>query len=302
MVGGANYDFLVRGGRLPKPGETTQGEALHEGSGGKGANQAIAAARAGARVALIARVGVDARGDAVVEAVGREGVDVRWVRRDTVAPTGVALIMVGDDGEKQIHVAPGANLRLTPADLPPDALEDAVVVLAQFEAPPATIEVALRRARLGGARTVLDPAPPRPGAEEVVAHAHVVRPNAVEARSLTGVEVVDFESASLAARTLLGRGAVAAIVQAGDAGDVLVFHSDDRTEERRLPRFEVPTVDATGAGDVFAGSLAAMLAQQRPLPDACVYAGAAAALKTTKVGATSGPLRSEVLSFLASNR
>jgi ribokinase len=303
VVGGANTDYLVRGTELPGPGDTAEGEEFQEGPGGKGANQAVAAARLGARVAFVGRVGADARGDTLVRALEAEGVDTRHVVRDAVAATGVALVQVGKGGEKQIHTAPGANRRLGTDDVhaASSLIRSARVVLLQFESPAETVEAVVALAHDAGALVVLDPAPPAAVSDDVLRRVSVIRPNAAEAEALTGVHVDQRNSAYRAAEQLLGRGVGAVVIQAGSEGDLLVW--DDETGRRRdcfLPRLPVNAVDATGAGDAFAAALATVLAEGRPIDEAARVASAAAALATTRVGAQAAlPRREEVEALLA---
>jgi ribokinase len=298
VVGSTNTDFLARGPKLPAPGETAEGEEFHEGAGGKGANQAVAAARLGARTALVARVGRDRRGEELLRGLAAEGVDLRHVAHDPDAPTGAAIIMVDRKGEKSILVAPGANGRMGAADVDAAAgmIQAARVVLCQLEIPLETVLTACRLARAAGARVILDPAPARPLPDELFPLLDVIRPNAGEAETLTGVKVRDRDSARRAAESLLGRGAGAAAVQAGGEGDLLAWPGG----ECWLPRFPVKSVDATGAGDAFAAGLAVMLAEGRPWQEAGPFASAAAALATTAVGAQAAlPRRDAVLRLLS---
>ena len=298
VVGKANIDYLVRGPRLPGPGQSVNGDAFQEAAGGKGANQAVAASRLGARVALVARVGRDSRGDVVLARLHDEAVDTRFVTRDPDEPTGVALCQVGASGEKQILSASGANARLT-ADLVRDAaraLTSARVVLCQLGVPLEAVEEAVRIARSVRALVMLDPGPPAPLPNGLLAQLDVIRPNASEAQILTGIRVRDRNGAREAARDLLRRGVKTAVVQAGDDGDMAL----SRDRELWLPRFEVKRVDATGAGDAFASALAVCLAQGKPLEEAGPFASAAAALATTHLGAQASlPMREAVLQLLA---
>ena len=297
VVGSINTDFLVRGPKLPAPGETAQGDEFHEGPGGKGANQAVAAARLGARTALVARLGRDRRGDELANRLAAEGVDVRHVERDAEAPTGAAVILVDRRGEKAIFVAPGANGRMSAADVDAAAgmIQAARVVLCQLEIPLEAVLAACRIARIAGVKTVLDPAPARPLPDELLGLLDVIRPNAVEAEGLTGVKVQDRATARKAAKQLIGRGVRAAAVQAGDEGNLLVW--DDG--ECWMPKLPVNSIDATGAGDAFAAGLAVMLAEGRPLAEAGPFANAAAALATTVLGAQAGlPKREAVVRLL----
>ena len=293
IVGGANTDYLVRGPSLPKPGSTIEGDEYQEAPGGKGANQAVAVARLGAKVALVARVGPDERGTAIISKLKSEGVDTREVSRDPTAPTGVALVMVDADGEKQILTAPGANRRLAVRDVAHagELIANARVVLLQLEVPLEAVEAAIRLARAAGARVVLDPAPARQLAEEVLQDVHVIRPNAAEAEVLTGIKVTDRASARKAAENLLRRGVGAAIVGAPSGN--LLLSADG---ELWLDQVPVKAVDSTGAGDAFAGALAASMARGEDLPTAARFANAAAALKTTALRAEAGlPTREAVM-------
>jgi ribokinase len=297
VVGGANTDYLVRGPELPAPGQTVEGDEFQVGPGGKGANQAVAVARLGARVAFVARMGDDAWGEELLAQLAGEGVDVRHVLRGPGAPTGVALIMVDRNGRKQILTAPGANRHLTVADVEAaTAIREARVVLSQLEVPLETVAAALRLAREAGAKVVLDPAPAIPLPDEVLRLVDLVRANSSEAEVLTGVKVRDRASARQAAEQLLKREAGAAVVQAGDEGNLLVWPGG----ECWTANVPVEAVDATGAGDAHAAALAVMLAEGRPLEEAGPFANAAAALATTKVGAQAGlPRRDAVLKLLA---
>jgi ribokinase len=297
VVGGANTDYLVRGQSLPGPGSTVDGDEFQEASGGKGANQAVAAARLGARVAFVARVGADARGRAIVATLESEGVDVRQVITDDDARTGVALVMVDAGGEKQIMTAPGANHRLTVDDIARarDVITAARVLLIQLEVPLDAIESAAHLGRSAGALVVLDPAPPRPLPERLLRQVHVIRPNAAEAEAITGIRVSDELSARDVARHLMERGAGAAIV--GAPGGNLLATSD---EELWVPHTKVEAVDSTGAGDAFAAAVAVSLSRDEPLRSAVRFASAAAAAKTRKLGAQAGlPSREEVLQLLS---
>jgi ribokinase len=297
VLGGANTDYLVRGSRLPKPGETLQGDTSDEAPGGKGANQAVAVARLGGRVAFVGRVGNDDRGALFIQHLAKQGVDTRHLRRDPDAQTGVALVMVDGSGEKQILAVPHANGRVSGEDLrrAAAAIRTCRVLLLQLEIPMEVVEEAVGVAKAAGVRVVLDPAPAHVLADALVAQLDVIRPNAREATTLTGVEVHDFASAREAADLLVKRGATAAIVGAGSQGDLLLSPEG----EERLPRFPVSSVDATGAGDAFAAAIATGLARAVPWKDLGHLASAAAALKTTKLGAQAGlPRLEEIIAFL----
>jgi ribokinase len=297
VCGGLNTDYLIRGPRLPRPGETVDGEEFLEAAGGKGGNQAVAAARLGARVGFVGCIGMDARGEALVRSLEAERIETSFVKRTRRASTGAALIMVGENGEKQIQVAPGANHWLLPSDLPAAKrlLAMARVVLLQFEVPMKTVLRMAELAREAGAMVVLDPAPAARMPKRLLKVVDVVRPNATEAQALTGVRVTDCRSARRAARKLLTQGPKLAATQAGEEGDLLVWE----TGEALFPRLKVKSVDATGAGDAFAAALAVGLAEGRSYVEAGLLANAAAALATTRFGAQPAmPWRAEVIQFL----
>jgi len=301
VVGGANTDFLIRGGRLPRPGETVDGEEFMTAGGGKGANQAVAAARLGTRVAFIACLGRDDRGDDLEKMLRAERLDIQHVFRDPRTPTGAALIMVDARGEKQILCAPGANHKLTPTHIRSAAsiIRSARVLLMQFEVPMQTVLAAANIAHAAGVRIVLDPAPAAKPPASLLRLINVIRPNASEAKELTGVEVSDVKSARRAAQKLFDRGVKAVAIQAGDAGDLIVWEDG----ERLLRRMKVKTVDATGAGDAFAAGFSVALAEDRSYAEAGAFANAAAALATTKMGAMPAmPRRREVQRLLATAR
>jgi ribokinase len=276
----------VRGDKLPAPGETLHGEAFDEAPGGKGANQAVGAARLGARVAFCGSVGADERGRLVEERLRAEGVDVRGLRRDPNAPTGIALVMVDRRGQKQIAVAPGANARVSEADLRAAAgvIQRGRVLLLQLELPLAIAEEAAgdgqgRRPR-GGPRR-------RSSAQALRALPHARRRAAGQRRRGPGSH--GHRGAQLRGRAprragAAGRGVRTAVVGAGDDGDVLLSSEG----ELLLPRFAVNAVDSTGAGDAFAAALAVGLSQGLPWSEAGPFASASAALKTTQLGAQAG--------------
>ena len=296
VVGSANTDYTVRGQHLPKPGETAVGEQFQIGQGGKGANQAVAAARLGAKVAFIGRIGSDERGDAMLQALNNEGVNIQYILRDTETPTGAAVIQVEKSGEKQIFMAPNANSKLTAADIRQiPILRHARIVMMQLEIPLETVLEAAKLADAAGAKLILDPAPPTKLPDELLARLTIIKPNSSEAETLTGVKVTNRNSARHAADKLLQRGVQVVAVQAGGDGNLLVWQEG----EVWLPKLPVESVDATGAGDAFAAALAVSLAEGRSWEEAGHFANTAAALKTTKLGAQDAlPYRQQVLDYL----
>jgi len=285
VVGGANTDYTVCGHGLPQPGETLVGEQFFIGQGGKGANQAVAAARLGARVAFVGRVGSDDRGDALLRQLRAERVNTDHVIRDEKAATGAAVIHVAESGEKQIFVAPNANYNLSPDNVRGTAaIKNCRIFMTQLEVPLETVLEATRLAYEAGAKIILDPAPPVPLPDELLERVHVIKPNSSEAKTLTKIDVTNRSSARKAADKLMARGVEAVAIQAGEKGNLLVW-SDG---ECWLPRIPVNSIDATGAGDAFAAALGVALAEGQPWEEAGHFANAAAALKTTKMGAQDG--------------
>lgn len=300
VVGGIGTDYLGRGDDLPTPGRSIQGGELLVAPGGKGLNAAMAAARLGARVALVGCVGSDARGRGLIRTLRDGGVDTARVRREAGAETAATVVQVAGDGRKQTLGIPGANARLSPVDIRSAAsvLSRARVVVAQLEPPLETIREAMAIASAAGIPVILDPAPPTDLPDDLLAGVEVLKPNAGEAESLTGIRPDDRRSARRAAERLLARGVRVAAVTADDG--VLVRSAD---EEYWLPDLPVQVVDTTGAGDTFAGALAVALAEGHSLEDAVWFAHAAAALATTRLGAcTALPDRAEVLRLLTAAR
>lgn len=296
VLGGLNTDFVVKGDSLPGPGQTVAGGFFQQVPGGKGANQAVAAARLGVSVALVGRIGGDDRGAEMIAHLRGERVDTHLVVRDIAAASGAALVMIAAGGEKQILTAPGANQSLTPLDVQVAAavIGNAKALLTQLEVPLPAVEAAIGFACAAGVRIVLDPAPPHPVSDDLLAEVDVIRPNASEAEALTGIAVKNKASARRAARALLQRGVGAAIV--GAPGGNLLLSND---LELWLPHLEVEAVDATGAGDAFAAAVATRLIAGDTLPQAASFANAAAAFKTTRLGAQAGlPTEAEVRALL----
>jgi ribokinase len=297
VIGGANTDFLIRGPKLPAPGETVDGETFLSAPGGKGANQAVAAARLGARVAFVGCLGADSRGTELIKHLRRDRVEVRRVKRHPHAPTGAALVMVDDQAEKQILTAPGANHRLAGRDIvsTADLLADAEVLLIQFETPMPSVLKAVQLAHQHGAKVVLDPAPAATPPRKLLPLVDLIRPNAAEAQALTGIKPKDAGSARRAARKLMDSGVGAVCLAAGNGGNLMLWPDG----ECWLPQLSVKSIDATGAGDAFAAGLAVGLAAGHPYKETGAFANAAAALATTKLGAQPAmPTRGEVLSLL----
>ncbi len=293
VVGSINVDLVVNADRLPAPGETVLGGTFAQHDGGKGANQAVAAARAGARVTLIGAVGDDAFGVAARAALAREGVGVgRVVSRGPA--TGVALITVDPRGENQIVVAPGANALLLPEDLPADALDGAAVLLTGFEVPMSVAIVAVRRAADRGISAVVNAAPAAPLPPALLEPAPILVLNEHELAAVTGEGALD-----AALDALMGRTSGPVVVTRGAVGAILA-RGLTRTAIAAFPTRAV--VDTTGAGDAFVGVLAARLAGGSALEEAIVAGAAAGALAVARPGARGGmPSATELTAFLASD-
>jgi len=300
VIGSANTDLVVRASRLPGPGETVLGGEFTQVPGGKGANQALAAALAGARVDFVARVGADALGARMIANLRDAGIGTRHMLRDASAPSGVALISVNDRGENAIVVAGGANMRLAPADIDRalPLVHSAAVMLLQLETPLPTVAHAAMLARKAGALVILNPAPAAALPDSLLQCVDVLTPNEHEAFLLTGRKVRGLRDARAAARILRGRGAGVVLITLGASG---VFVSAPGHEGHE-PGFRVEAVDSTAAGDVFNGALALRLAENAQLRDAVHFAQAAAAISVTRPGAqTSIPRRNEIEALLGAS-
>ncbi len=299
VVGSIIMDLAVLTPRLPRRGENILAHRLQIGPGGKGANAAVAIARLGAQPVLVGRVGDDDFGRRELAALRAEGVDTEAVGVDPEMQTGVALIMVDDEGENTILVVIGANDRLAPEHveqgLAPywDRLD---ALLVNFEVPEATVAAAIRAARARGLPVVVDAGPPRPYGPAVWGEATVISPNALEAATLVGHPVEDDAQAETAARELLAAGPQAVVLKRGAAGALLA--TADGIEY--IPSFRVDVVDTTGAGDAFSGALVVAMAEGRPLTEAVRFANAAGALAVTRVGTMPAmPTRAAVEALLA---
>ena len=298
VIGSSNTDLIIKAARIPKPGETILGGEFVRAAGGKGANQAVAAARTGGAVTFIARVGRDANGEQALAGFTADGINVKQVIHDAKTPSGVALIFVGKNGENSIAVASGANDKLSPADVrtAKAAFRRARIVLLQLETPLPTVAASIALAAAAGARVVLNPAPARPLPAQLLKLVYLLTPNESEAERLTGMAVSNQVTAARAADALLARGVKNVIITMGARGAFVA----GRDARQFIPAFKVNAVDATGAGDVFNGALVVALAEGLPLLVAAWFASAAAAISVTRFGAQpSAPTRREIEAVLA---
>ncbi|NQZ44162.1 MAG: ribokinase [Flavobacteriaceae bacterium] len=294
VIGSSNTDMVLQTEHLPAPGETLIGGQFEMKAGGKGANQAVAAAKLGGQVTFIAKVGDDPFGQQAISDLSRHGIDTSYITTDPNAPSGVALIMVDAKGENSIGVALGANDRLFESDLEPalNRIKSSAFVLMQLESPMALIEHFARLRNDLGFRFVLNPAPAKPLSKTVLEALFLITPNAIEAESLTGIKVSDSASASKAAHHLREAGVANVIITMGGQG-AFVCTSD---WEGLIPCPKVKVVDTTAAGDTFNGALMVALAEGKSMQDAVVFANAAAAFAVGILGAqNSAPTRNDLV-------
>jgi ribokinase len=299
VVGSSNTDMVVKAARIPAPGETVLGGAFVMAAGGKGANQAVAAARLGAEVTLVARLGADPLGDEAVAGYHKDSILTDLIVRDPDRPTGVALILVDAHGENSITVALGANEALSPDDVDcaADRIRAADAVVMQLEVPLAAVERAATIARAAGVPVILDPAPAPDGGlpAALLRNVTCLKPNESEAERLTGISVSDLASAERAARALQGLGPRTVIITLGSQGALVV----DEAAVHHVPAYRVTAVDTTAAGDAFTGAFATAVGAGTALEEAVRRAAAAGALAATRMGAQpSLPTRDEWEAFL----
>lgn len=298
VVGSSNLDLTARVPRLPQLGETLKGWTFHLGYGGKGANQAITAAKLGARVTVVTKLGRDVFGEDTLKNYRAQGVDTTFVQFDDAHASGIAMIFVDDHAQNCIVIVPGANAALSPTDVraSAEALRAADVVVCQLEVPVETTLEAFRIARAANVRTILNPAPAASLPDELLALTDICVPNEHETETLTGLAIRTLDEGERAARALLARGVRTVILTLGERGALVV------TAEivEHVAPISVKAVDPTGAGDAFIGSLAVFLGEGVRLREAVRRANAIAALSVTKLGAqTSLPSRAEADMFCA---
>lgn len=297
VVGSLNVDLAAQVRQLPRPGETIAATGFHVIAGGKGANQAVSAARMGAEVSMIGRLGDDVFAKQLTAAMQGENVNLEYVASTADCSSGVAMICVADSGQNTIVVAPGANGRLTPEDV--EAAQSAIVnadlVLLQLEIPQATVLATMRLARRLGKPVLLNAAPAPQDWDERLLAVDLLCVNETEAQRLTGFESQSLQDAQRAARSLHQRGAGSVVITLGERGAMICNRDGECTS---IPAFRVHAVDTTAAGDAFVGALAVALCQGRELADAARLGCAAGALAASRFGAqTSLPREHEVREF-----
>ena len=297
IIGSSNTDMVAKTTHLPVPGETVLGGDFIMAPGGKGANQAVAAARLGGDITFIAKLGNDIFGKQAVNQYKQENIDTKYIVTDPAHPSGIALITVDANGENCIVVASGANAHLKPDDIRPAEKElgNSSCILMQLEIPLETVQYVTRKAVEKNIPVILNPAPAQPLPDHLLQHIHILTPNQKEAEMLTGIPIIDKPSAEAAAYALAAKGVKTIIITLGKSGALIL----DQGRIEWVPAPEVTAVDTTAAGDVFCGSLAVALSEKKPIKDSVSFACAAAALSVTKLGAqTSAPTRQEVERFL----
>jgi len=283
VVGSTNTDMVVKSAYLPKPGETLLGGEFFMNPGGKGANQAVAAAKLGGKVTFITKIGSDVFGEASLANFKKVGINTEHIFVDDNAPSGVALINVDEQAENAIVVAPGANANLLVEDIDraSAAIKSADIVLLQLEIPLETVEHTGKLAKQLGKRVVLNPAPATLLPDELLKGLFAITPNETETEFLTGIKITDETSMIKAGNALLERGVQHVIITLGSGGAFYLT----TTEKMHVPGYKVRAVDTTAAGDTFNGALAVQLAQGLTFKEAIDFANKAAALSVTRLGA-----------------
>jgi ribokinase len=294
VIGSSNTDMVIKTQKLPAPGETILGGIFLMNPGGKGANQAVAAARLGGKVTFITKRGNDLFGNQAVGLLMREGIETKYVVKDHVLPSGVALITVDSKGENSIVVAPGSNGNLLIEDIPLPVFETGKfeILLLQLEIPIDTVEYSAVTASEHGIKVILNPAPACTLSDNLLKHVWLITPNETEAEAITGIKITDRASAERASVSIQERGVKNVIITLGEEGAFV--KSEGYTG--LIPGIKVSPVDTTAAGDVFNGALAVAISEGKELNDAVVFANKAASVSVTRMGAqASAPYRNEVL-------
>ncbi len=285
--------MVVKAKQLPGPGETVLGGAFLMNPGGKGANQAVAAARLKGNVTFVVKLGNDHFGNQSKLLFDREGLETKYIIKDSKNPSGIALITVDEHGENSIVVAPGSNAALSAYDIDDDVYgnDSSDVFLMQLEIPVSTVEFVAERVAEKGNRVILNPAPARQLSNELLDSLFIITPNEREAETLTGVKITDTASAEIAASKLLSKGVKNVIITMGAAGAYLL----NSEVSKMIPVVPVKAIDTTAAGDVFNGALAVAVSEGRTLEDAIDFANKAASIAVTRMGAqASAPYRNEI--------
>lgn len=294
VIGSCNTDMVIKTNRLPAPGETVLGGTFLMNAGGKGANQAVTAARQGGRVTFISKTGNDVFGKQSVELYNSEGINTDYIFSDENNPSGVALITVDSHGENCIVVASGANASLSAADIESAKaeIESGAFVLMQLEIPIETVEYAASLARKKGIPVVLNPAPARTLSEKLLKCVYVITPNEHEAEMLSGVKVSDWQSARKAADIISEKGVDNVVITMGAQGAFI----KEKDQYYTVDAVKVSAIDTTAAGDSFSGTLCVGLSEGKSILESVKMAARVAALTVTRMGAQSSiPYRNELV-------
>jgi len=293
VIGSSNTDMVIKAEHLPAPGETILGGKFFMNPGGKGANQAVAAARLGGNVTFITKTGNDIFGKQSVQLLEEEGINTSLIISDPLNPSGVAMITVDKNGENCIVVASGSNAALTPINLynAKEKIEAAFIVLMQLEIPVATVEHVIAVAAAANVKVVLNPAPVCALSDDLLQYVSIITPNETEAQMLTGIVITDDESVKKAAQILYEKGIETVIITLGPRG-AMVLNKEDCVI---IQAPKVVAVDTTAAGDVFNGALVVSLSEGNDILTATAFACKAAAISVTRMGAqTSAPYKNEL--------
>lgn len=294
VIGSSNTDMVIKTSKLPSPGETILGGTFLMNSGGKGANQAVAAARLGGKVTFVTKRGSDLFGNQTVGLLMREGIDTQYVVKDSELPSGVALITVDSTGENSIVVAPGSNANLFSEDIPSSVFGSGKfeILLLQLEIPMSTVEYSAETALQHKIKVILNPAPACQLRGNLLKQLWLITPNEIEAETITGVKITDLSSIQRAAAILREGGVKNVIITLGEAGAYVLSKSYTGI----VPGVKVTPVDTTAAGDVFNGALAVAVSEGKDLYEAVIFANKAASICVTRMGAqASVPYRSELM-------
>lgn len=293
VIGSSNTDMVVQTAEFPKPGETVLGGEFLMNAGGKGANQAVAAARLGANVRFVAKIGKDLFGQEAKNGFLKEGLDIEYLIETADYASGVALITVNANGENEIVVASGANMNLLPSDLPDEIFQNVDFALIQLEIPLETITYIIDKCRSMGIKVIMNPAPAASLDKQLLASIHLITPNETETELLTGIYPGNAETMQEASNYFHHAGIAHVIITLGSAG---VYLSNKKYAEI-IPAQKVKTLDTTAAGDVFNGAILTALASGEDWPEACRFACKASAISVTRIGAqNSAPYQHELRS------
>ncbi|MGM5470145.1 ribokinase [Flavobacteriaceae bacterium LMO-SS05] len=298
VIGSANTDMVVKATKLPLPGETVLGGTFFMNAGGKGANQAVAAARLGGDVSLVTKVGNDIFGKQTVEGLQKDGIETEYVFTDNESPSGTALIILNEEGENCIVVAPGANANLLPSDIEKvKQVSSAKIILMQLEIPMETIAFVVKKAKKTHQKVIINPAPAQKLDDELLKGLFLITPNETEATLLTGITVIDEETASQAAKIFLDKGVENVIITLGKEG----AYFENNSQHFKIPAPLVKAIDTTAAGDTFSGAIAVALIEKQDhsaieWEQAVKFAIVAASISVTRLGAqVSIPYRKEIV-------